>query len=143
VDEEGDLHWTRNSSLLYPAIAVFAGIAAGLLGIGGRFMMLMMLLLLLLLLSLASSVDTAPLENLCGRFKAQPLDGFLLLLLIFPFTLGGMVLGPLLVTLGCDPLTTAATSAFAVLITATSGLFQVIIGDNGGGACKKGWSFRW
>ena len=38
---------------------------------------------------------------------------------------GGMVLGPLLVSLGCDPLATAATSAFAVLVTATSGLAQV------------------
>jgi len=36
-----------------------------------------------------------------------------------------MVLGPLLVALGCDPLSTAATSAFAVLVTATSGLAQV------------------
>jgi hypothetical protein len=36
-----------------------------------------------------------------------------------------MVLGPLLVALGCDPLSTAATSAFAVLLTATAGLAQV------------------
>jgi len=38
---------------------------------------------------------------------------------------GGMVLGPLLVALGCDPSSTAATSAFAVLLTATAGLAQV------------------
>jgi hypothetical protein len=45
---------------------------------------------------------------------------------------GGMVLGPLLVALGCDPLATAATSAFAVLVTATAGLAQVRWGGLGG-----------
>jgi hypothetical protein len=40
---------------------------------------------------------------------------------------GGMVLGPLLVALGCLPQPVAATSAYVVLITATSGLVQVII----------------
>ena len=38
-----------------------------------------------------------------------------------------MVLGPLLVALGCLPQPVAATSAYVVLITATSGLVQVII----------------
>merc|ERR1712113_277017 len=58
----------------YPAVAILAGILAGLLGIGG-----------------------------------------------------GMVLGPLLVALGCLPQPVAATSAYVVFITATSGLCQVCI----------------
>jgi len=74
ADSVGDLRWTRRASVAYPTLAVFAGAAAGLLGIGG-----------------------------------------------------GMVLGPLLVSLGCDPLSVAATSAFAVFLTATSGLSQVAI----------------
>ena len=53
----GDLRWTRDTTLQYPTVAIGAGVAAGLLGIGG-----------------------------------------------------GMVLGPLLVALGCDPMATAATS---------------------------------
>merc|ERR1712232_513509 len=40
---------------------------------------------------------------------------------------GGMVLGPLLVALGCPPQPVAATSAYVVFITATSGLCQVCI----------------
>ena len=40
---------------------------------------------------------------------------------------GGMVLGPLLVELGCLPQPIAATSAYVVFITATSGLAQVWI----------------
>ena len=39
------------------------------------------------------------------------------------------MLGPLLVALGCLPQPVAATSAYVVLITATSGLCQVIIYD--------------
>merc|ERR1711998_165169 len=39
---------------------------------------------------------------------------------------GGMVLGPLLVALGCLPQPVAATSVYVVFITATSGLCQVI-----------------
>ena len=38
-----------------------------------------------------------------------------------------MVLGPLLVELGCLPQPIAATSAYVVFITATSGLAQVWI----------------
>ena len=72
VPLEGDLHWDRRTTALYPALCVFAGVAAGLLGIGG-----------------------------------------------------GMVLGPLLVELGCLPQPIAATSAYVVFITATSGLAQV------------------
>mmetsp|Transcript_19922 Transcript_19922/g.37153 ORF Transcript_19922/g.37153 Transcript_19922/m.37153 type:complete len:530 (-) Transcript_19922:50-1639(-) len=71
---EGDLHWDRRTTALYPALCVFAGVAAGLLGIGG-----------------------------------------------------GMVIGPLLVELGCLPQPIAATSAYVVFITATSGLAQVYI----------------
>ena len=74
VSLEGDLHWDRRTTVLYPMLCVFAGIAAGLLGIGG-----------------------------------------------------GMVLGPLLVELGCLPQPIAATSAYVVFITATSGLAQVWI----------------
>lgn len=32
---EGDLTWTKKSTIQYPALCIFAGIAAGLLGIGG------------------------------------------------------------------------------------------------------------
>ena len=71
---EGDLQWDRRTTALYPMLCVFAGVAAGLLGIGG-----------------------------------------------------GMVLGPLLVELGCLPQPIAATSAYVVFITATSGLAQVWI----------------
>ena len=71
---EGDLRWDRRTTALYPMLCVFAGVAAGLLGIGG-----------------------------------------------------GMVLGPLLVELGCLPQPIAATSAYVVFITATSGLAQVWI----------------
>ena len=74
VPLEGDLQWTKRSTAVYPAFCVFAGVGAGLLGIGG-----------------------------------------------------GMVLGPLLVALGCLPQPVAATSAYVVFITATSGLCQVII----------------
>lgn len=74
VPLEGDLAWDRRTTSVYPALCIFAGVAAGLLGIGG-----------------------------------------------------GMVLGPLLVELGCLPQPIAATSAFVVFITATSGLVQVYI----------------
>jgi uncharacterized membrane protein YfcA len=70
----GDLEWTSRSTIVYPVISFFAGIASGLLGIGG-----------------------------------------------------GMVLGPLLIALGCHPQVTAATNSWFVLITATSGLAQVLI----------------
>ena len=71
---EGDLAWDKKTTAVYPALCVFAGVAAGLLGIGG-----------------------------------------------------GMVLGPLLVELGCLPQPIAATSAYVVFITATAGLAQVTI----------------
>lgn len=74
VPLEGDLAWDERTTAIYPAICVFAGVAAGLLGIGG-----------------------------------------------------GMVLGPLLVELGCLPQPIAATSAYVVFITATSGLVQVYV----------------
>lgn len=40
---------------------------------------------------------------------------------------GGMVLGPLMIALGCLPQVTVATNAWFVLITATAGLAQVLI----------------
>lgn len=71
---DGDLEWDRRSTIRYPAVCIFAGVIAGLLGLGG-----------------------------------------------------GMVIGPLLVALGCLAQPVAATSAFVVFITATSGLAQVVV----------------
>ena len=74
VHMPGEPVWTPRAVVLYPSACVLAGVAAGLLGIGG-----------------------------------------------------GMVLGPLLVELGCLPQPIAATSAYVVFITATAGLAQVTI----------------
>ena len=66
---EGDLQWDRRTTALYPMLCVFAGIAAGLLGIGG-----------------------------------------------------GMVIGPLFLSIGMEPQVGTSSCAFMILWTAFSGV---------------------
>jgi len=115
------------ATVRYPAYAIFAGVTAGLLGIGGETVQTKQpsskknVCL--------SSLFTLSLFNLHSAFLSLS-SLFSLSLALFPLPArcpwpsGGMVLGPLLVALGCDAMSTAATSSFAVLITATAGLVQ-------------------
>eukprot|EP00659_Diplonema_papillatum_P019370 gene19370-29828_t len=72
--EDLEVKWTRKNTILFPVICFFAGVGAGMLGIGG-----------------------------------------------------GMVVGPMLVELGLKPKVVAATSAYAVLVSASAASVQFTI----------------
>lgn len=87
---EGDVHWTRRNVVVYPALATTAGIAGGLLGIGGGMIMGPLLLELGLLpaTTSATSALTVLVSAAAGTLQFVIIDALLIERAIWYFALG-------------------------------------------------------